>query len=159
MASNNGNSSVLEVVTSATAYTALDGIGGTLFFGGIFRASYCSSHLRNLTILDRGNQKAAGQLILFSGNPSGSTLTNDIQGTIVAADVTKVMARIPIAAGDYVTIDHAGTDFAVAEIPNLGRIIKDIAGMTGVYAYLQTTGTPTYGVTNGLQLRLGVEWV
>lgn len=159
MANNNGQSSMIEVVTSTTAYTANDGIGGLLQFGGIFRAGYCTSHLRSLTILDRANQKAAGQLVLFSANPSGSTLTNDIQPTIVAADVTKVICRIPVAGADYVTIDQAGTDFAVAEIFNIGRIIKDVVGATNLYAIFQTTGTPTYGVTNGLQIRLGVEWV
>lgn len=159
MANDKGQASYIEVVTSATAYTALDGIGGLLSFSGIFKSAYHSSHVRSLSILDRGNQKAACQLILFNGNPSGSTLTNDIQGTIVAADVTKVICRIPIAAADFVTIDQAGTDFAVAEIFNLGRVIKDVAGTTGLYAYLQTTGTPTYGVTNGLALRLGVEWL
>lgn len=159
MAYNNGQSALVELVTSTTAYTALDGIGGLFFFSGLFRSGYSTSHLRSLTILDRANQKAAGQLLLFSSNPSGSTLTNDIQPTIVAADVTKVVARIPIAAADYVTIDQAGTDFAVAEISNLGRVIKDAVGTSGLYAYLQTTGTPTYAVANGLALRLGVEWL
>jgi hypothetical protein len=159
VANNNGQSSLVEVVTSTTAYTAQDTVGGLLTFGGCFRAGYCTSHLRSLTILDRANQKAAGQLVIFGGNPSGSTLTNDIQPTIVAADVSKVIARIPVAGADFVTIDQAGVDFAVAEIPNLGRILKDTQGGTTLWAIFQTTGTPTYAVVNGIAIRLGFEWV
>jgi hypothetical protein len=151
----NGEVVLVTPTTSTTAYAANDVVGGKLSLGGALRAAGSVSVLQALSIVDRGNQKAALTVLLFDDDPATSTLTNDAQATFTAADIGKVAHKIDIAGSDYVTVDHAGTDFAVAEISAISKLLKGaVLNLTsGLYAVVYTTGTPTYGVTNGLTFR------
>lgn len=133
------------LVAPATPYTALDNIGGAIALAGAVRVSGGTSILQSIFVLDRANQKAAFTILLLDGNPNdgGTTLTDNAAITLAAADISKVKRRVDIAAADYVTFDHAGTDFATAEINAISKVIKAATGTT-LYAVIQTPGTPTY---------------
>lgn len=142
----------LTPTISTTAYTAKDGIGGKQTLANAVRISGGVSILQSVMVIDKANQKAALTILLFDADPSGSTLTNDAEPNIAAADIGKIIRKIDIAAADYGTVDHAGTDFAVAEITALSKVVKAASG-TSLYALITTSGTPDYGADGDLILR------
>lgn len=144
----------LTPTISTTAYAAKDVVGGKLTLANAVRVSGGIAILQSVFVLDRANQKAAISILLFDADPTASTLTNDAEANIVSADIPKLIRRIDIAASDYVTTDHAGTDFATAEIAALSKLVKAASG-TSLYAVVITSGTPSYGVNDALTVRFG----
>lgn len=137
-------------VSTSPAYSVGDCVGGKLTLSSIVRSG-SKGLLVSVLVSDTSNQKAGLELLIFNADPSGSTLTDNTAAVIAAADVSKVIRRISIAASDYVTIDSK----AFADIVVSGRELKPASG-TDLYAALVTTGTPTYAATTALGLRLGV---
>jgi hypothetical protein len=91
------------------------------------------------------------ELLIFNADPSASTFTDNAAVSLNAADVPKIIRRIPIVAGDYATIDSK----AFAEVIPNGRVLTPATG-TSLYACLVAVGTPTYAATTALTLRIGV---
>jgi hypothetical protein len=136
------------ITINAIAYSAGDSIGGKIALNGASRANFGASILDSLMILDRANQKAVLEVLIFDSDPSAATLTNNA-AFVFSTDDVKVLARIPVATADYITINGK----AVAMLRNLGAIVKPVAGST-LYAAIITTGTPTYAVGD-VQIRFG----
>jgi hypothetical protein len=63
----------------------------------------------------------------------------------------KVIARVSISSGDYVTINSK----AVAVVKGLGIALK-ASGSTSLYAALVTTGAPNLAATDDIQLIYGI---
>lgn len=137
-----------NLATTAGAYTAGDNVGGKLTFAGAARSAGGTFKLVDVMILDLANQKIVGSLYLFDADPADSTSTTNDAQTIHANDVPKLIARIPVAAADYASVDSKG----VAHVA-VNRVLK-LAG-TSLYGVFVTEGTPTYG-TSGLKIRLGI---
>jgi hypothetical protein len=129
-------------------------VGGKSTVAAAVRLAGGMSILQSVGVLDRSNQKAALSILLFDADPSNTTWTDNAQPTINATDISAVIRKIDIAATDYVTIDHAGTDFAVAEIAAPAKPVKS-AATTSLWMVVITTGTPTYATTGALTFRLG----
>jgi hypothetical protein len=140
---------------TAGLYAANDVVGGKQTLTSAVRASGGTSRLENLIINDRGNQKAAGYVLIFDSDPTAATLTNDAAMTLSTDDL-KVVARIDVSAADYVTL---GSDSkAVADIPYAGRLLK-ASGSANLFAVFVTTGTPTYASTSDLQFTYNFSYV
>lgn len=145
---------VADLTCSAGAYAAGDNVGGVKTLANAVINQGGSARLMTVMALDLANQKIVGALYLFSANPSASTSTDNAAQTIAVADVPKLLARIPIAAADYVTIDGKG----VAHLRLSGPALLQAASTSrDIYAVFVTEGIPTYGAGANLLLRLGLE--
>lgn len=137
-------------VSTSPAYTAGDAVGGKRTLTDALRTSNGSAILESITLLDRANQKAAMELIIFDSDPSAATIT-DNSAFVYSTDDLKVLARITIAATDYVTLNSK----AIAQLRGLGVTLKGANNNTNLYAALVTTGTPTYAATTDVQITFG----
>lgn len=135
---------------STSAYTAGDAVGAKRTLTGALRLSNGTAILESITLLDRSNQKAGMELFIFDSDPSAATIT-DNAAFVFSTDDLKVLARITIAATDYVTMDSK----AIAQIKGLGVALTGANSNTSLYAALVTTGTPTYAATTDIQLIYG----
>jgi hypothetical protein len=148
---------VVPIVTSTTAYAAGDVIGGKLTIADAVVGSGHGGLLQSVFVLDLGNQKAPLTILIFNADPTAATLTNDAKIDLTPSsgvDAGKIIRKVNITQGDYETIDNAGSDYAIADIAALAKPIRPVSGVN-LYAAIFTTGTPTYGVANGLYLGFG----
>jgi len=138
-----------DLATTAGAYSAGDNVGGKLTLEGAARSAGGTLRLVDVMVLDLANQKIVGSLYLFSGDlVAGSTSTTNEAQVIHADDLPKLIARIPVAAASYASVDSKGVAHIAA------NIVLKVTG-TSLYGVFVTEGTPTYG-TSGLKLRLGI---
>lgn len=146
--------SVTPTVT-AGAYNATtkNSVGGKQTLAGAVRTSGGTAILQSVLVTDKGNQKAPLTILLFDSDPTGGTYTDNGQVNL-STDISKVIRRINVTAGDYETIDNSGTDYAIAEVGPISKLVKAASG-TSLYAVILTTGTPTYVSTSDLTLRFG----
>jgi hypothetical protein len=134
----------LVTPTITGAYANGDTVGGRLDLtppGGI------DGELREIRLVDDSNNGAALYLYLFDGQPSSIADNVAFDGaSFLIADHDKLIARISIAAADYITINSNKS--AIKEDIN-----KSIA--TGqLWGYIVTNAsTPTYSAGD-LHLRL-----
>lgn len=147
-----GNTFTLAVTqtTNASAYEAGDAVGGKITITSAMRVSGGTGVLQSIQVIDKGNQKVALELLIFDSDPTAATITDDT-AFVYSTDISKQIARIPIAASDYVTLNSIAT----ASIGGLSRIIK-ASGSANLYAALITTGTPTYISTSDIIITFGI---
>lgn len=139
--------SVTPSITVDTAvYAAGDTVGGIVTLTGAVRVSGGSSLLHSIHILDRSNQKPTGSILLFNANPAAATAT-DNNAFVYSTDDLKQVARIPVASGDYVSVNSK----ASAGLTNLGRMVKAASG-TSLYAVFVTDGAPDFVAGTDLQI-------
>jgi hypothetical protein len=136
-------------VTAASAYTAGNSIGGLITIAGAVEGAGVGTVLQSIMVLDRSNQKPQGDIIFFSSNPAVATLA-DKTAFVFSTDDLKVVARVPIATADYVTINGK----AIACLNSLNRIVSTTTGST-LYAAWITTSTPTFVAATDVQLTFG----
>lgn len=152
MISNGAGAVVTPTVTVSTtpAYAAGDSVGGKLTLTSAVRVSGGIALLQSVVILDRANQKPAGTLLIFDSDPSAATIT-DNAAFVYSTDDLKVVAAIPVATTDYITINSK----AIANIRNIGALVKAASGTT-LYAAFVLTSTPTFAATTNVQIELGL---
>jgi hypothetical protein len=127
-------------------YAAGDSIGGKITLTSAVRVSGGTSLLYHIHIMDRSNQKPTGNILIFNADPSAATIT-DNAAFVYSTDDFKEVARIPVTAGDYVTINSK----ASADLPNLGRQVKPASGLN-LYAVFVTDGAPDFVATTDFQI-------
>lgn len=138
---------VTPTITVDTAvYAAGDSIGGKIVLPNAVRVSGGTSLLYHIHIFDRSNQKPTGNILLFNADPAAATIT-DNAAFVYSTDDFKQVARIPVAAGDYVTINSK----ASADLANLGRQVKAVTG-TSLWAVFVTDGAPDFVAATDLQI-------
>jgi hypothetical protein len=147
-----GNSRIITptLAVTAAAYSANNCVGGLLTLTNAMRISSGSGLLQSVLIIDRANQKAALDILIFNASPAGTFTDKAAFPTLSLADDLLVIRRISIGASDYVTI--GGTAFAT--IPALSKVVQ-ASGSANLYAAMVTTGTPTYAATTDLIVRFG----
>jgi hypothetical protein len=138
-----------DLATTAGAYAAGDNVGGKLTFENAARVAGATIRVVDLMVLDLANQKIVGSLYLFSDDlVAGSTSTTNAAQVIHADDLGKLVARIPVAAADYASVDTKGVAHVAVD-----RVLSLVG--TSLYGVFVTEGTPTYA-TSGLKVRLGI---
>ncbi len=147
-----GNTSLISptvTVSTTPAYTAGDVVGGILTLTNAMRTSGGTGILESIFINDASNQKAALDIYIFDSNPAAGTYT-DNAAVVFSTDLTKLIARIPVAAADYVTNNSQATAHEKA----IGAIMK-ASGSANLFAVIVTSGTPTYAATTAITIRFG----
>ncbi len=149
-----GHTKVISITPTITAgtYHANDVIGGTMTLTGALRATGAGGLLSSILVLDKGNQKAPLEVMIFNTTLAG-TFTDNVQPTFGTADHASLIRRISVTAGDWTTINAAGT-IAIADVSPGARTLSS-AGTT-LYAVAWTSGTPVYASTSDLQFRFGI---
>jgi hypothetical protein len=141
------------VVSTAPAYTAGDSVGTKITLLNAVLAGGGEASLKSVTITDLSNQKPTLEILIFNSDPTGTTFTDNGALTLASADLAKVIARVTVAAGDWVTVGTRG----VASLALDRVLVASGATNTTLYACLMATGTPTFTGTSDITLRLGIE--
>lgn len=146
--------SVTPTITAGTYNaTTKNSVGGKQTLAGAVPYSGVAAVLQSVTVIDKANQKAPLTILLFDSDPTGGTYTDNGQVNL-STDVAKVIRKVNVTAGDYETIDNSGTDYAVADLAPIAKLVKPASG-TSFYAVLVTTGAPVYASTSDLTIRFG----
>lgn len=92
------------LAVTTTGYAAGDTLGSLLTFPVGTR----SGILQGVQLTDPGNRKPTGSLYLFRKRPEASTLADNAGFVLAAADAADLLAVIPIAADDWVSVSNIG---------------------------------------------------
>lgn len=141
-----------SITVDTAAYAAKDNIGGKLTLTNAVRINGGVSILQSVMVIDRSNQNKALNIFLFDADLA-STITDNAEPNLSSADIGKIVRRITILASDYVTVDHAGTDFGIAEITALAKVVKS-AATTSLWMIITTPDAPDYVLATDLIVRL-----
>lgn len=140
------------VVSVSPAYSSGDAVGGLLTFTGSLNKVAFSGTLVSVLLTDTSKQNANIDVIIFNANPTGSTITDNAAINIVAADVGKIIARVPIAAANYTSFSATSVPLVPAQVACLQLAAEGVI----LYAAMVTTSTQTYAATTAISLRLGI---
>jgi hypothetical protein len=152
---NPGPSIVVDYtgVVGGPAYSAGDCMGGLASIA--LPTGFWKGYLESLAVLDKASQSKDFQLIFFKERPAG-TFTDNAALNISDADADLICGFMSVGTADYASL---GSNATMAMKTGLNVPIHantSSAPGTTVYFTLRTTGTPTYGVSNELILRMGI---
>lgn len=136
-------------VTSITAYTANDNIGGIITLTDILRVSGGTEILHNIDLWALANQKPNLYIDFWDASPSG-TFTNDAT-QVIAGDHAKWLGFVEIEAADW---KDTGLISRVSKT-NLGLVLKGLASKN-IYMTIQDKTGVTFGSVSGLFGNIGV---
>lgn len=138
-------------VQTTPDYSAGDSVGGKITLGNVQRANK-DIVLQNVIIRDTANIKPTGNILIFSGDPTAATIT-DNAAFVFSTDITKLIARIPVATADYVTIDS----IASADIDGKGRVLQNADSLSDdLYMVFVADATLNFGATTNLSISFGI---
>lgn len=144
MAVNYTHTLTTELTITAGAYGDGDVVGGRLDLSALCGGGGGGT-IRQIRLADGDNEGAAMYVYLFDGQPTSIADNAAFATSIVIADLKKLIGRISIIAGDYLTINSEKV--AIKDDINLSH------GTGQLFAYLVTNGsTPTYTATTDLTL-------
>lgn len=140
--------SVTPTISASPDYESGDAIGGLMSV----MTPYPSRpwYLNYVSIASKVDLSVAVSLIIFNGNPSASTFTDNGALSIHANDYDKIQDVVAFAAGDWIDL---GTP-EVQTIRNLNIPILPTAGI--FYAALLSGGAINAGSTSDLTVRFGL---
>lgn len=130
---------------STAVYAAKDAVGGLLTFAGAARAVGGSCRIEAVQIVDKGQQRAQLDLVLFD-----RAFTAPTDNAIFAptdAELSNVVAVVPIFGGDY-------ADFSTNSVAHKVAGVEILLNGTDLFGALVTRGTPTYTSTADLVVTL-----
>lgn len=136
---------VTPVVSTTPAYAAKDAVGGLMEFTNAARSAGGSLRIEAVQVVDKGQQMAALDLVLFDRTISAPT-----DNAVFApsdAELANVVGVIPI--GSYADLSTN----SVADVPVARAVVVNGTSLFGV---LVARGTPTYTSTNDLVVTLTV---
>lgn len=143
--------SVTPVVSASPAYTANDTIGGKMTFTGLLSTPQFASRLKKVLIQCKTAQTAACDLVLFSSDPAGTTVTDNGPAAVAVADIPKIVANINIPTGAWAALGTPSVAEVDCDIPLPGNNGGSLFGI------LITRGTPTLGSTSDINVVLHAE--
>lgn len=135
-------------------FAAGDAVGGKQTLTSAARVSGGLVTLETLTVVDKGNQKAALTILFFDSDPTAATITNNA-AFVFSTAVSKLVGKINVAAADYITIDSTG--IASYQLKDLGLMLKASGSANLFVAVVLTSGTPTYLSTTDLIFKYGFK--
>lgn len=145
----------VNVTVAAATYTAKDALHtGAILLTGCFQGHNHGGELCTITVIDQAENTTNGglNLIFFSANPSGSTITAEADIDFLDADLDSYcLGFATVAAADY--IDFA--DNSIACVRNVGLHMQtDLPNDRNLYMVVRAVGTPTYAATTDLRIKL-----
>lgn len=133
-------------------YSAGDSVGGKITLTNIQRGGGKDVVLQNVIVRDTANIKPTGNILIFNSDPTAATIT-DNAGFVFSTDITKLIARIPVATTDYVTINN----IAIADIDGKGRVLQGVDSLTDdLYMVFVADATLNFTATTNLSISLSV---
>ncbi len=143
----NGQNSTLTVaqtVTTSSAYTAGNAVGGLITLSNINRASGLSVFIQSVVVNSKSLQSTQFDLVFFNANPTGSTCTDKTTFSVATADAAKLVGAAHVS------------DWTASGLGSVGQMQQPPIGITpsgtAVYACMVTRGTPTFTATSDLTL-------
>lgn len=128
------------ITTDTNAHTSGDLIGGKITLTNALRSGM-SGLLRGITVVDQDDQKPQCNFVfLNNASTTTGTYTQNAAPSFTAADLGKVIARVPIVTADYVTL---ATGASVGQL-NLSVPVVAYTGTTDLVVLIITTSTPTF---------------
>lgn len=120
-------------------YAAGDVLAETQAVAAAVRLNGGGGILQSLVVIDQDDQGAALDIYILGTNVSMGAENG--QPAITDANALQILARVPVAALDYVDLGGA----KVANIKNIGAVVKAAPDSTSLYvAAVNGAGTPTY---------------
>lgn len=144
---------VTPVITT-TAYAQHDVLGGVVRVPNAFDKERACK-LVSLTVIDKENQKAALDILFFSEAPANSVGADNALYALNDADADKILARVSVAAADYVS---STTNSAEASLGNIQKMLQAKAGSKDLYVLVvdRDAAGKTYAA-GALIVKLGLE--
>jgi hypothetical protein len=150
------NAKVISVTPNlasfATPYSAGDVLGSVLTLSAVALEKNATAILESVVVLDKANQKAAIDLVIFDSSPANSIGADNAAYSLNDADLGSVVGRVSILAADYVS---SGTANAEATIKAIEILIQASTKSKDLYLAVISRGTPTYGSASDLIIKLG----
>jgi hypothetical protein len=134
---------------STSAYTIKDAVGGLMTFANAARAAGGSCRLRAVQIVDKAQQRADLDLVLFDRSITAPTDNAVFDPT--DAELANVVGMVSIGQGDYADFN----DNSVATIAGLGDVI--VLDGTSLFGVLVTRDAQTYASTSDLVVTLTID--
>lgn len=137
-----------QPVVTAAAYSAGHAVGtGVMSFANMSRDGLNSGLITSVRLAFKSIQTTQFDVIFFSANPSGSTLTDRNAANIVAADLSLIIGIAALTA-------YAGfSATSVAEAKGLNIPFN----VDTVYAAIVARSTPTFGSTSDVIASISVQ--
>jgi len=130
---------------TAGSYSANDVVGGRLTFVGFRGGS-----IQSITIVDNSAQSVDYLLVLFESSPTDITDNNTY--AIADADLPKIIKQLTLTAASH---RQAFDNNAIYTLENLD-VPLGVVGRA-IFAFLITTGTPTYAATTDITVTIQVD--
>lgn len=150
MARNNVKYTQATVQVSSTTYAANDLIGGKLTFEDAMPATG-SAILRSMEIIDPSKTDADMQVLVFNEDINDTALTDNSSLDIASTDAEKLRTGIEVNNADWDDMQSQ----AHLSVRNLDVPLQG----SGLYALLNSDGTPAFGDTHTLTITFGIEWL
>lgn len=144
-------SDIIDVTLTieAGAYDSGDVLSDTATLTNAMRVTGGKGEVRSITVLDQGDQGVAFDIVFFKVTHSLGTKNSapDIDDT----EMLDILGIVSIDTGDYVDL---GAN-RVATKRNVGLAVEANTGSRNLFIGTITRGTPTYGATDALRLKIG----
>ncbi len=136
-------------VTASSAYATGNTLGGLLTISGATRIAAGSGVIQSVVLNLKSAQTTATDVIFFSANPSGTTVTDKTAVAVAVADFDKILGAVSVS-----NWTNTGTT-SVGTAANVGLPFA-LASGTSIYAILVTRGTPTFTATTDVSLSIRI---
>lgn len=135
-------------VISTTAYAAKDAVGGLLTFANAVRSSGGSCRIEAAQVVDKGQQQADLELLLFDRSITAPTDNAAFDPT--DAELNYCVGMVPLAGGLWSDLN----DNSVGTVNNVG--LSCVLNGTDLYGVIVSRSTPTYTSTSDLVVTLTI---
>ena len=140
---------VAQTVT-ATAYEALDLVGGKITLAGAIRSGTTSGMIQAIEITDLAAQSGNYDVVFFTSDPSSTTFTDEAALDIADADLPKVVCATSVST--TAVFNDNGLSYA----SGIGCPFELLNGATTLYAAIIARSTPTFASTSDVQIRVTI---
>lgn len=142
----------VELTVALTAYTAGDVVGGLITFN-ITDASG-GGVVNTIRMVDEDSQAEPYTLYIFNDKPTVIADDAAFATAVTVADLRKLIAVVPIVAGDYTTLNSM--DYVHLDLVDLLGHPLIFNGNGSLWAYLVAGDTPDYANADTLYIALDV---
>ncbi len=143
---------VLEATLSldTSAYADGDVLAATQSLDGdAFTENGGTAILQSIQVIDLDDQAKALDIVLLRSDTSIGSENSAV--SVSDANADEILAIIPVTTADYVDLVNS----QIAEIANIGKLIKAAAANDGLWIAAISRGTGTY-TASGIKVRVGL---
>ena len=138
------------VTNDANAYADLDQLGELITITQAFSGASYKGKIESITVIDAIKQKSAMRIFFFDEAPTVASADNAALDITDAEMIDKCIGKVEIAAADFKDLSAC----SVATVLNIGLVFQSKSD--SLFCICQSAGTPTYGATNSLTLKIGL---